>query len=272
MTGDPYPESGRPSGCDTTQRPTFDWPTLRGLGRSLAIYYGVPFRGLRLTRFYRRLLGPGTVYFDIGAHVGHRVRAALKTGARVVAVEPQPLFFNLLDRLYGRSDRVTLVSAAMGAEPGRITLRISRTHPTVSTVDPDWVTTVQSDPGFAEVQWDRRVDVAVTTLDGLIAQYGVPDFCKIDVEGYEAEVLRGTAQALPHISFEALPAAPDAAQRCLTLLESRGDYRFNLVRGEANAFAFDTWQTAATMQDRLTAETGPGDVHARLAHLGPVGT
>ena len=40
--------------------------------------------------FTRQFLRPGDLYFDIGAHVGNRIRAARQIGARVVAVEPNP--------------------------------------------------------------------------------------------------------------------------------------------------------------------------------------
>ncbi|MEZ4639278.1 MAG: FkbM family methyltransferase [Caldilineaceae bacterium] len=50
---------------------------------------------------------------------------------------------------------------------------------------------------FAHVTWDEAIDVPVITLDSLIAQHGVPVFCKIDVEGFEHAVLQGLI-ADPH--------------------------------------------------------------------------
>ena len=51
------------------------------------------------------------------------------------------------------------------------------------------------------------MDVAVTTLDALIARFGVPAFIKIDVEGAEPDVLAGLSHAVPVLSFEYLPRA-----------------------------------------------------------------
>ncbi len=72
-----------------------------GMARSLWMYYGIPFRGARLSRFYAEFIPPGSLCFDIGAHVGSRIRAWRKLGASVVAVEPQIDFVGVLEKLYG---------------------------------------------------------------------------------------------------------------------------------------------------------------------------
>ncbi|MEZ4584405.1 MAG: FkbM family methyltransferase [Caldilineaceae bacterium] len=54
---------------------------------------------------------------------------------------------------------------------------------------------MQQVDGFAGVTWDTAIPVTVTTLDRLIAQYGVPAFCKIDVEGYELALVRAVTAA-----------------------------------------------------------------------------
>nr|HMT20580.1 hypothetical protein [Promineifilum sp.] len=60
-----------------------------GVLRSLAIYYA-PGRVRRLTHFYTPFIRPDDLCFDVGAHVGNRIAAWRRLGARVVAVEPQP--------------------------------------------------------------------------------------------------------------------------------------------------------------------------------------
>ena len=59
------------------------------------------------------------------------------------------------------------------------------------------------------------MDVEVTTLDRLIAIYGAPTFCKIDVEGSELQVLEGLTEALPALSFEFLPVSIKRAYGCI---------------------------------------------------------
>ena len=85
--------------------------TWLGLIRSLAIYYN-PVRQRQLGRFYRNLLSPGQLAFDIGAHVGSRTRAMRRAGARVVACEPQEPFAGFLQRSLPRD--IVLVRKAVG--------------------------------------------------------------------------------------------------------------------------------------------------------------
>lgn len=230
-----------------------------GVIRSLAIYYGVPGRIRLLTDFYRPFIRPGDLCFDIGAHVGNRIAAWSKLGARIVAVEPQAHLMNWLHRFYGRRPSVSLVQAAVGATPGSATLRSSNRNPTVSTLSAAWLAAVSRDDSFAGVNWDQSETVRVTTLDALIAQYGRPKLIKIDVEGYEAEALQGLATPVPVISFEFIPAAIDVAASCLDRLARLADYQFNWFAGESHRWASPGWLTADEMQRRLT-QLGSGGV------------
>src|SRR5690606_19413489 len=97
--------------------------TAYGMLRSLAIYYGVPWRGRRMARLYAEFVAPGSLCFDVGAHAGNRVRCWRGLGARVVAVEPQPEFVRLLRLLFGRARGGTTGGRAPGRAAGRATLR-----------------------------------------------------------------------------------------------------------------------------------------------------
>ncbi|CUS04949.2 conserved protein of unknown function [Candidatus Promineifilum breve] len=240
-----------------------------GVLRSLAIYYA-PGRVRRLSRFYAPFIRPGDLCFDVGAHVGNRVAAWRRLGARVVAVEPQSHLHGWLRRLYGRSPDVTLVPFAVGAAPGTAVLRHDPRNPTVSSLSDEWIAAVGRDPSFAGVSWWAAETVPVTTLDALIAQYGRPVLCKIDVEGFEAEVLRGLGQPLPVIAFEYIPAAMSVAANCLAELARLGAYEFNWFSGESHRWASPGWLSAATMGRRLAelaAGRASGDVFARLVSV-----
>lgn len=237
-----------------------------GLLRSLAIYYGLPGRGRRDRAFYRQFVRPGQLVFDVGAHVGNRLRVLRQLGARCVAIEPQPLFADLLQHLYGRDVQVVLVREAIGAAAGEATLHISRRTPTVTTLSAGWMDAVQQADSFADVRWEETVTVPVTTLDALIARHGAPDFCKIDVEGSELAALEGLSIPLPLLSFEYIPATREMALACIERLQALGDYRYNWSVGEEQRLASAVWLDAREMAARLGqmgVNDRSGDLYAR---------
>jgi FkbM family methyltransferase len=243
-------------------------PRAIGLARSLVIYYGQPWRTRGLHRLYRQFLKPGDLAFDVGAHVGNRGRCWSHLGARVVAIEPQPDFAAWLRWQFQADPRVTVVQAALGAAAGTAEMHISRWHPTVTTFSKSWIGAVKQTGAFDKVAWDATVPVPLTTLDALIAAHGLPAFCKIDVEGYEAEVLRGLSRPVPALSLEYLPAALDVALAAIEHLARLGRYRFNVAQGEQLRLLWPEWRPAAALREWLEGERAgrrSGDIYARLA-------
>ena len=142
----------------------------------------------------RGFVKPGDLVFDVGSHVGDRIAAFRRLGARVVACEPQPALVKTLRLIYGRDRNVTIEPVAVGAAPGEIELKINLDNPTVSTASRDFVKASEGAPGWEGQSWGKSVKVAMTTLDALIGKHGMPVFMKIDVEGFEAEALAGLTQ------------------------------------------------------------------------------
>jgi FkbM family methyltransferase len=238
-----------------------------GIARSLAIYHGIPRRQPRLRRLYGQFVRAGDLVFDIGAHAGNHVRSFSWLGCRVVALEPQPDFARLLRRIFGRVSQVEIIEAAVGERAGRASLSISERTPTVTSVASAWRDARTSDPDFARVRWNRRVEVDQTTLDALVDRFGVPAFVKIDVEGSEPAVLAGLTRAVPALSFEYLPRALDHAHSCVERLLALGSYRFNWSPGESHKLASTAWLHERELLASLrTAEARrrSGDIFARL--------
>lgn len=241
-----------------------------GLARSLRIYYGSPSRLRRMAALYRQFVRPGELAFDIGAHVGDRTLVLARLGARVVALEPQPGPRRILRLLHGWRGDVTVLAAAAAAAPGRLTLRTSRRHPTVSSASRAFLDGVAGAPSFAGVAWPDRIEVEATTLDALIGTYGPPAFVKIDVEGFEAEVLEGLSEPVPALSFEYLAETIPLALACVDRLEELGPHRYNASPGESLDLALPAWTDAEGIRRHLEsrpAGSGSGDVYARAVGL-----
>ena len=242
-------------------------PGLAALHRSLDVYYGDPARDQAMDKLYTTLLAPGDLAFDIGSHVGDRIGSFRRLGARVVALEPQSDCARVVRAIYAGDTAVRVVEAACGPRPGTVKLHINSANPTVTTASRDFVRAAGGAGGWEGQVWDREIEVPVTTLDQLIAEHGAPAFVKIDVEGFEADVLAGLSRPVPVLSFEFTTIQRDVAQACLDALGKLGPYRFDVALGEGQALTFGRWVSAAEMAAHIAAlphAANSGDVYARL--------
>jgi FkbM family methyltransferase len=241
---------------------------MANLSRSLTVYYGDAPRDAAMDALYAQFVRPSELAFDIGSHVGDRIGAFRRCGARVVALEPQPDCARAIRAIYAGDDQVAVIESACGPKPGRLTLHINSANPTVTTASTDFVKAAGGAGGWEGQTWDRTIEVPVTTLDALIAAHGQPAFVKIDVEGFEADVLSGLTQPLAALSFEFTTIQRDVAADCLDLLASDATYQFNVALGESQRLQFGRWVNAKEMLayiEQLPHDANSGDVYARLA-------
>jgi len=207
---------------------------------------------------YARFLKSDDLCFDIGANIGRKSTIFLELGARVVAVEPSPETVRELEARLGGNPKLTVVHAGVADTPGTAELHVDTAFGAlISSFRPDW------SPGF-----DVTYEVPVTTLDVLIATYGVPAYCKIDVEGFELQVLRGLTQPIPVISIEYTNDNPTkkalhVALDCMRYLQRFGDALVNFTPYDESRFLYDDWVQLSEAETRLyqvIKHTGWGDL------------
>jgi len=214
--------------------------------------------------FYRQFVPCGALVFDIGANVGHYTLIFASLGARVVALEPQDaLATGLRRRFYGRTS-VKIIRAAVGAVSSTAVLHKAPGQTEIASLRDDLMARSRF---AAEHAFSETETVPVTTLDALVEEHGLPDFCKIDVEGFEPAVLAGLSRQLPVISLEFNREFWSEALKCLERLEALGPYHFNYALGEAASLASPSWVTGSELRATLEKEADPllwGDLYARI--------
>ncbi|MDT8386622.1 MAG: FkbM family methyltransferase [Thiogranum sp.] len=215
--------------------------------------------------FYRQFINPGDVVFDVGANMGNRAKIFTELGAIVVAVEPQAECSDFLFAAFGNKANFHLVRKALGAEVGQAEMLISNAH-TISSLSHDWVRSVKESGRFAGYEWNRKEIVPVDTLDNLIARYGCPVFVKIDVEGFEGQVIAGLSSPVGAVSMEFTPEYMDNTLQCIDHLCRIGDAEFQISIGESMEFLLPQWvnpDEIRTILSEVPAESF-GDLYARF--------
>jgi len=142
---------------------------------------------------------------------------------------------------------------------------INADNPTVSTVSEDFVRAAQGAPGWEGQNWARSLSVPMTTLDLLIERHGLPCFIKIDVEGFEEEVLQGLSRPIKALSFEFTTIQRQVALACVNRCVTLGYSRFNVALGESQTFVHADWIDGAAIRQWLIKvghEVNSGDVYA----------
>ncbi len=214
--------------------------------------------------FYQQFITKGDMCFDIGANIGNRTKVFLALGAKVVAVEPQKECVRFLEIRFGK--KISLEKCALGKSDGKGMIFISETAE-ISSLSKDWISVV-SKSRFKDKQWNRAEEIDISTLDKLISLYGTPRFCKIDVEGFEEEVLKGLSQPIQVISFEyTLPERLVNIKNCLDQLSRIDAFECNYTKGEIMKLESANWiskEELLTEMERLSMSSLFGDIYIRF--------
>ena len=172
------------------------------------------------------------VFLTVSAHCFNKI---LPTG-----VEPVKETCDILKDTFGADERVSILQVGIGSEAGFKNIHISNVSE-VSTFSEAFIEKYKTQKTF-EINWNNTSSVEIKTLDELISLYGLPDFCKVDVEGYELEVLKGLSQALPAMSLEYNAKLKNVAIDCINELSKFDALSYNFSPYESMEFSFSLWQ------------------------------
>jgi FkbM family methyltransferase len=218
--------------------------------------------------FYSQFIKKGDLVFDVGANVGSRSKLFLNLGAKVLAFEPQPELCEHLTQHLRLHKNFTLMPIGLGANPSVVELKISDAH-VLSSMSNRWIESTTQSGRFSSYNWNKSIDVKVDTLDNMFTKFGVPRFVKIDVEGYELEVLKGLSRPVKHLSLEFTSEDIDNFKKCLNKIKETGKYIFQFSEGETLKFTFNEWMEEEKLLQTLESkiERQPllwGDIYCKL--------
>ncbi len=142
--------------------------------------------------FLLHLLRNDDLFVDIGANIGvYSILASSEISAYTISIEPIPSTFqNLVDNINinKSNDKIKALNIGLGGKPGK--LKFTKSLDTINHV------TFDND--------SDAIEVDVSTLDNILSDLPIPLLIKIDVEGFETEVLNGASKTLSNKNLKAI--------------------------------------------------------------------
>ncbi|PIA79390.1 hypothetical protein BFR04_00625 [Gaetbulibacter sp. 4G1] len=192
-------------------------------------------------KFYSQFVNKNDLCFDIGANIGKKSRILLACNGRVIAFEPQSGCLEHLSKI--NHPKFTFHPFAVGSKNKKGKLYLSN-YSEVATLSSKFIEHYTTE----KVYWNKEEVVEIKSLDFLIKKYGFPNFCKIDVEGYELKIITNLTHNIPIIEFEFTEKFKKDTIKIIRYLEEK-NYTFNYTLNEQLKFQMKNWVFGHEMKD-----------------------
>ena len=217
----------------------------------------------KTTKFYSQFMSSGDIVYDVGANVGNKTAVFLALEARVIALEPQPNCVAKLSKRFG--DKATIIQTALSDRDGTASLNLTSAS-ILASMNQNWIDAVKAER-FKKFNWHKVIKVPTTSIDKLVIMHGTPKFIKIDVAGYELNVLKGLHHRIKTVSFKFIPESNIALSCIERMVYLSPEYRFNYSLLENNELTLDKWveptQIISILESYKTSKIF-GDIYAKL--------
>lgn len=214
-----------------------------------------------MRKFYSQFINENDLCFDVGANIGIRTTVFLTLGAKVVSVEPDPRAFQKLKNRFEIESNVQLVPKGISDEAGTGILNLGSLTDVSSLSE----TFIQAYSGQKGIEWNDQVEIPLTTLDDLIVNYGIPVFCKIDIEGHEPIALRALSTPIKYISVEYNNRLISKAIDSVEIISKLGEYVYQFSEYESMEFKLKEWvdkKELINFLHKIQSEVLTGDIYA----------
>lgn len=213
--------------------------------------------------FYQRIVSTvgNELVFDVGANAGHRAVIFAAIAKRVICLEPDPTSVETLRVRFSNRKRIEIVAKGVADREGELEFKQFSDGCALNTFSDKWVENRETSLGLSAL---RSIKVPITTLDQLIDQYGQPNLIKIDVEGFELQVLHGLSIPVPYITFECmLPTFEQETLQCIAhLMNLAPQYRFNWTGDDGTSWGEAGWLNAESIRKIVRSnQSGYLEIH-----------
>jgi len=177
--------------------------------------------------------------FDIGANIGDFTNRCLEniSNSKIISIEPNnDLFENLKNRF--KYKNVEILDLLVSNKSNEILDFYISNADTISTASKDWVENSRFSNSY---NWNNIVKKNTITIDDLILKYGNPDLIKIDVEGYEYEVISGLSKRQKNLCFEWVEEKYDILNKTCEYLKLIGYNEFGFTYGDDHLLKPTKW-------------------------------